>query len=414
MTAGGLACCAGFEWRWLACEAARTGLPLASVGNVTDPSTGVFWSYAHEDDRRGRGRVTLLARDLADEFSLITGGELELFVDQDIKWGEEWRARIGGALAGASFFIPILTPRYFTREECRKELAAFHGQAQSLGLVELLLPILYVPVPDFDSTNPDELIGLVSGYQYTNWTRLRLESRESEAYVKGVNELAERLAAASAAVADKQLHREILRVDGQDSDEPGLAEVLEQVDARLPDWTDAIESNRVLDGQYDVVVERYLPKLAQLERGGPGQSGPKFALLQRVAREVLPLAERLLAEARVYSRLGRELDPWVLQGLRIAREHPEAVDSMDSLLEALTLAEGGIERRRAAIARGDSSSIWFRERAHFSRLVRQVAETLEQAVTVIDEGNDIVQRWLRERDELLGSRTAAPNSGGAA
>jgi hypothetical protein len=122
-------------------------------GYSADMSTGqteaVFWSYSHEDDKLDSGNIVLLARRLADEYSLITGEELVLFVDRDIKWGEGWRDRIDSALIGTTFFVPVLTPRYFTRPECRKEATSFHGKAEGAMLSELLLPVLYAPIARF-------------------------------------------------------------------------------------------------------------------------------------------------------------------------------------------------------------------------------------------------------------------------
>jgi hypothetical protein len=111
-----------------------------------------FLSYAHEDNKLDTGAILELARLIGEEYSLISGEPLELFVDHDsIAWGEEWRKRIDAALTQTTFFIPIVTPRYFTRPECRRELLEFAAKAKSLGVQELLLPILYVEPPEFSA-----------------------------------------------------------------------------------------------------------------------------------------------------------------------------------------------------------------------------------------------------------------------
>src|SRR5690349_8733979 len=105
-----------------------------------------FWSYAHADNKASRGEILQFAEEIGDEFDLMTGRELCIFVDRDdIAWGDNWRERIDTGLKGTTFFMPIITPRYFVREECRRELRLFTSQAKSLGLIEFLLPILYVP-----------------------------------------------------------------------------------------------------------------------------------------------------------------------------------------------------------------------------------------------------------------------------
>src|SRR3712207_1805690 len=85
-----------------------------------------FWSYAHDDNKFDGDRVLRLAESLKQEYSLLTGGAFNIFVDRtSIAWGEEWRARIDAALTSTTFFIPIISPRYFQRAECRRELLDF-------------------------------------------------------------------------------------------------------------------------------------------------------------------------------------------------------------------------------------------------------------------------------------------------
>src|SRR5690349_7182667 len=106
---------------------------------------GAFWSYVHADDEAERGRIVNLGADLASAYGLLTGGDLDLFLDRDaLHWGDDWRQRISDAIAATTFFIPIVTPRYFNSPECRRELIEFDREARRLGAGALLLPILYV------------------------------------------------------------------------------------------------------------------------------------------------------------------------------------------------------------------------------------------------------------------------------
>ncbi len=53
-------------------------------------STG-FWSYVHKDDDAEGRRITRLAGDLNDQYELITGESINIFVDRnDIDWGDQW------------------------------------------------------------------------------------------------------------------------------------------------------------------------------------------------------------------------------------------------------------------------------------------------------------------------------------
>src|ERR1700722_10655224 len=141
-----------------------------------------FWSYAHDDNKLDGGAILELARLVKEEYNLLSGEPLELFVDRDsIAWGEEWRERIDSSLAQTTFFIPVITPRYFRRPECRRELLEFVAKARSLGVEELLLPILYIETKSLSAENTDDVVALVAKTQYVDWHTYRLlepKSRE--------------------------------------------------------------------------------------------------------------------------------------------------------------------------------------------------------------------------------------------
>ena len=206
----------------------------------------LFWSYAHSDDKGDRGRVTLLATHLADEVRVLSGMELDVFVDRkSIEWGDQWRSKIDGALAASTFLVAVLSPTYFRRPECRKEFVTFYSEAESRGLDKLLLPLSYVEVGSFDDSNPDEAIAIAAKYQYEDWTTLRLKHPDSEEYREGVNGLAKRLLALHGAMEERQ--RAKLDEIAADPTIPqyDFFEALAEVEKRLPAWQDAVESEDV-------------------------------------------------------------------------------------------------------------------------------------------------------------------------
>jgi hypothetical protein len=159
-------------------ERLRT-LPAAetALGGLAPTSRAGFWSYVRADDEADDGRITRLASLVRDEYALLTGEDIAVFVDREsLSWGDEWQRRIDEALEGTAFFIPVLTPRYFRSSACRRELLTFAGHAKSLHVSELLLPLLYVDVPSlFDEESDDEAIALIARMQYEDWRELRLE-----------------------------------------------------------------------------------------------------------------------------------------------------------------------------------------------------------------------------------------------
>lgn len=193
-----------------------------------------------------------LAENLRKEFALVTGEALALFIDRaGIGWGDEWRRRIDSALAETTFFIPIITPRYFTRSECRRELLDFTTHAQSLGVSELILPIRYAKVNDLTEQNPDEAIALVARMQYVDWTRTRLAGSSAPEYRVAINNLAVRLAEVATVIVETQLSEELQEANTSGDNEPGLVDLFNQVSRILPEWVDANNANEIIVAQFE-------------------------------------------------------------------------------------------------------------------------------------------------------------------
>jgi TIR domain len=200
---------------------------------MSSDSAVAFWSYTHDDDKHEAGAIRRLAERIREEYSLITGEELAIFVDrEDIAWGDEWKERIDNALVSTTFFMPILSPRYFRREECRRELFAFASQAASLGVDELICPILYVPVDGLAVDSPDEAFSLVARAQYESWVDLRLCDERSSEHRRAVNQLVNRLAEVASEVGRRQTAREAEQTE--ENERIGLSETLDAIRELLP------------------------------------------------------------------------------------------------------------------------------------------------------------------------------------
>lgn len=50
-----------------------------------------FWSYVHLDDKAEHGRITLLAKDLCEQYEMISGNSIQLFWIKKI-----WNGGING------------------------------------------------------------------------------------------------------------------------------------------------------------------------------------------------------------------------------------------------------------------------------------------------------------------------------
>jgi len=360
-----------------------------------------FWSYTHEDNTLDEGSIIQLSRLLMEEYNLLSGETLDLFVDRnDLAWGQEWRKRIDTSIAETTFFIPIITPRYFKRPECRRELLEFAAKAELLGADELLMPILYIEVPDLSSENPDEAIALVARMQYADWRQNRWLEVQSREYRRGVNALAQRLLSITRKVTEQQLKRE-LDSDPEDDGADGINDVVERIEALLSDWLDAVIGEKSVGAQVTAIWEHYLLQESKLK----GRNAPAQAILSariRMAREMLPLARRGQQDGQLYLSRSIELDPLISALIRLVAEHPESFplavpvrEAIDEAMEAIRLQDQYVTMRSKG---EDFESVQdvLRRMNHLGRIFQQCNTAFMAKQRNAKEGNEIIRRWNAE------------------
>jgi TIR domain len=120
-----------------------------------------FLSYAHipRVDRNDRADPNSLVAEFSLDLrrSLVNISDLPIgegigFMDRGFRPGNEWSAGLARALSTCKVFVPLYSPRYFTKENCGKEWSAFEDRvAAATGRrgtrVEAIVPALWVPVP---------------------------------------------------------------------------------------------------------------------------------------------------------------------------------------------------------------------------------------------------------------------------
>jgi hypothetical protein len=162
------------------------------MSEVVDSNQPIaFLSYSHFDDQNEGGRLTEFRELLESELRARSGKTIVVFQDRaGIDWGESWRQRVESANDSATFFLPIITPSFFTSDECQKELERFVRREQTLGRNDLILPIYYIDcegIPGFDS---------LKTRQYKDWRDLRGMSPKSRKVLKALAEVAQGLLSA--------------------------------------------------------------------------------------------------------------------------------------------------------------------------------------------------------------------------
>ncbi|MDD9206750.1 toll/interleukin-1 receptor domain-containing protein [Georgenia sp. 10Sc9-8] len=371
-----------------------------------------FWSYAHDDNELDDGRVLDLAGHLKNEYALLTGESLDIFVDREaLAWGDTWRARIDGALVETTFFIPIITPRYFTREECRRELLAFSRETQRRAVPDLVLPILYVTVPDLNAENPDEAVALVARRQYVDWRDLRLSAINSVAYRTAVNGLAVRLAKIAKEVSERQVASELAESADIPQAGHGLLELAEAVEGPVEEWATTMLDDELGYFQYDATAEVFDKRMKRA-----GSAGARYALVRQHAEAQLPIAEAHLERVRAMATAATELDADVTSALLAIAEKPSRWEFFPKLRAALFEVRRALAENDDRFLKNDQyASQGFREFANITRTMGTVANLHARAERYVDEARATFDRWfaLAAATEADAANSGVPPAGGA-
>jgi hypothetical protein len=224
------------------------------------------------------------------------------------------------------------------KEECRRELLMFAAHADSLGVLELLLPLLYVDVQGLDPHAADEAVALVARTQREDWRELRFEDEDSPAYRAGINRLTRRLVEIGEAVdANLESSRESQRVatEGGEADEPGLLDIMAEAEEAMPRWEKTIvEFGQVLE-TIGAAADRATQRVGRADATGKGFAG-RLAAVRGLARELDDPARRTLELGTSYASDLVAVDAGVLTVVRMA---DEGLDDPDERRAACELFE---------------------------------------------------------------------------
>lgn len=353
-------------------------------------STTLFWSYVRKDDARENGRIRRLAAAISDEFTMQTGEELDLFIDNRIAWGEIWRERIQFALADATLFVAIITPSFFKSAECRKEILMFFKDAEELGVSDFLLPLLWsgrAPTEDDD----DEVRRLIAATQFRSWSDLRLCEEDSAEHRQGVSDLVGRLLEierstepSPGADANSQAAR-----NGDDDEAVGLLDVT----MKIEEYTDALASDmaRLTEEMHasKPVVEAAASEFAA--RGNRNAAGQLLAANDMAAR-LQPRADRVNELGKEYARNVDLLDSNMRALGRLVSENPELYGrgaeklslSLNETLVSMEDLQGEIEKVTTTIQQVGS----------ISNSMRRVAKTYTAGFTRYVDTTARIRVWI--------------------
>jgi TIR domain len=159
-----------------------------------EPAVRAFCSYVHRDNQSLAASIECIVEDLRAFHEAETGRTLEIFFDRtDIGWGQDLRGAISDSVENATFFVPMITARYFQSAACRDELLSFYGKCRTLGVTELILPIVLAGSSQIRDDSDDEVIRIVATVRYMDWSEIWQSGRGSAAWNIGITHLVRRL-----------------------------------------------------------------------------------------------------------------------------------------------------------------------------------------------------------------------------
>jgi hypothetical protein len=357
-----------------------------------------FWSYAHSDNQRTNGRVLDLAKAIQDEIALTTAVEMDLFVDRtEIDWGELWRDRIDNAIGETPFFIAIVTPKFLASVECRRELLAFSRESKSRGVDKLLLPIVYVDIPDLDESSSDEVVALIAKTQWVDWSALRLLAQDDPRVLAAVSYLGSRIVALR---KESEGAAKRFETKSETDNVETLHEVITEINTRLDTWMESVEFDNVAGATWRVAINERFGRISRLQ-SRPGQGGAIISIYHKLGQDLLPIAQRRLLAAQSFSKLTIELDPYVAQALRLVAEHPQFTSLLEGLSDGVSEA-----RRNIQLTEGEHGYEFPHSAVNFSTLLRETNATMTRSMTFVEEANEIVLTWI-EKLQAQGLLTVA-------
>ena len=357
-----------------------------------------FWSYVHKDDEADRGRISMLAKDVVAQYEMLTGETIELFLDKDaIEWGDKWREKIGDNLALVAFFIPVMTPRYFMSPECCSELRSFAHSADKLGLKELLLPLHYVNVPSLSEESVEnDLLRMVREFHWQDWRDLRYMEVTSEAYRKGVADIAGRLVRANKNAEEANVGGAASEMEKAEGEGDGLGTIdrLARAEEVLPHWVDTIAE---ITKQVEIIGEvmREGALASNKVSGGRGIFARRIQIVRGVAMKLTGPTDKISMLTNQFEPQLHAIDDLVRIIVELApaevEENPDLKQQFCLFIESVRTLSKAAHNGLSEIQRMIESAAPLEK---MSRDLRPVVRRLRQALTIMAESRSVSDNWI--------------------
>jgi hypothetical protein len=373
-----------------------------------------FWSYVHKDDKAEGGRIIQLAQDLKEQYEMIACEEIDLFVDrEDLRWGQAWREAIDLQLESVAFFIPIITPQFFRSSECRRELSTVASHAESYGVEDLILPIIYLYPQDFnDEDNEDVLVNLIKSLNWEDWTKNRFRNLDDGEYRKDVFRLANFLYEANIKseqeIIDEIKHPEVIdedimesklrdieidRIQDDDTDDAlGVLDKLAISEEKLEQLPDILDS--MTEDLHDLtnIMQQSTDDVKKSSAGG---FGARLLIMKRTAKKLREPVENIWSKSNLYASHIHDVD--VGYRILIKNAPMEIEDDPESKPKYCSLFDSIRYMFRESMGMVQSAKDLIEVFSPFekqSRDMRPIVRRLKDGLTILIESTSVSKDWV--------------------
>jgi len=393
----------------------RDPIKVSPYDQVMDGITHGSWSYVRKDDEGMHGAVRRLAENLIAEYEILTGGkELDLFFDRvSLKWGDDWRSQIRKSLEATTFFIPIITPRYFASKECRNELLSFASQAEELGLKGLIMPIYFAEVAGLEDEPDDPAMKLISERNREDWRNLRLLDETVQPYRVAVNRLATELLEMTRDRESAAQFPPKVRGDAEaDTDrpstgatptqaseqstiseeqqEPGIMELLAEGEDAFPRIAETLGAINIEIELVGTLARSATEEIKKGDSEGKGFRG-RLAVMNRLAKSLTEPADQLEALTSRYAADLLVVDPAIRHLIRLIHETPQ--DDPEGVEEFFGMVRGMVKASGGAAVGIEELIASFEVPANFSRELDVPLRRMRVSFQSMVDGNQMIESW---------------------
>ncbi len=352
-----------------------------------------------------------MATKIGNAFELITGKELAVFVDNtEISWGDSWRERIDKALLNGTFLIPIVTPKFFLSQECRKEVLTFSGHAASLGLDDLLLPIYYVDVPALnEDPSTDEVMAIIAKRQWVDWRDLRLEDEKSQRYRTAINDMALRLKEIVESASPSPILAGLEPSDAEDAseEEPGFLDVMARAEEVMPRWSETLNDISGVTTEIGSHAQWTSNAMKESDRRGRGFAG-RLAVIREMKQRLDGPVDKYADLSSKYASELVAIDPAFIAVIRQVADGGLTEGDLSAAREFFRVIKGLVESSQQVFPMLEEFSESVKMPAQQSSDLRPLMKKLQLAIQQVIDGRTIIEEWGRLIDEtgLMGDTSA--------